>query len=155
VAAGLSAAALALTGCGSGGGGAGGGGGEFSGETLNVVAAWSGAEQENFEAVLAEFSSRTGAKVNYTSFGDNGPTYIQGQLEGGTPPNVAVLGQPALMQSLAQNGDIVPVGDGVRSAVEEHYAQCGSRARTSRPSGTTPTSTTRRAPPSPRTGTTS
>ncbi|EYT53205.1 sugar ABC transporter substrate-binding protein [Leucobacter sp. UCD-THU] len=123
VAAGLSAAALALTGCGSGGGGAGGGGGEFSGETLNVVAAWSGAEQENFEAVLAEFSSRTGAKVNYTSFGDNGPTYIQGQLEGGTPPNVAVLGQPALMQSLAQNGDILPVGDGVRSAVEEHYAQ--------------------------------
>lgn len=77
VAAGVSAAALALTGCGSGGGGgADGGDGEFSGETLNVVAAWSGAEQKNFEAVLDEFSSRTGAKVNYTSFGDNGPTYI-------------------------------------------------------------------------------
>ncbi|QZY53363.1 extracellular solute-binding protein [Leucobacter tenebrionis] len=125
--AGAAIAALALTGCGSGGSGGGGGDdtatGDFEGESLNVVAAWSGAEQENFEAVLDEFSKRTGAKVTYTSFGDNGPTYIQGQLEGGTPPNVAVLGQPALMQSLAQNGDIVPVADGVRSAVEENYAQ--------------------------------
>ena len=125
--AGAAIAALALAGCGSGGSGGGGGDdaatGDFEGESLNVVAAWSGAEQENFEAVLDEFSKRTGAKVTYTSFGDNGPTYIQGQLEGGTPPNVAVLGQPALMQSLAQNGDIVPVADGVRSAVEENYAQ--------------------------------
>ena len=125
-AAGLAAAALALTGCGSGGGGESGGGeaggDEFAGETLNVVAAWSGAEQENFEKVLDEFSNRTGAKVTYTSFGDNGPTYIQGQLEGGTPPNVAIIGQPALMQSLAENGDIVPVGESVQSAVEENYS---------------------------------
>jgi alpha-glucoside transport system substrate-binding protein len=122
-AAGIAAVALALTGCASGGGGdtggdAGGGaaGDEFAGETLNVAAAWSGAEQQNFE-------HRTGAKVNYTSFGDNGPTYIRGQLEGGSPPNVAVLGQPALMQSLAEEGDILPVGDAVRSAVEENYSE--------------------------------
>ena len=67
-------------------------GGDFSGTTLNVVAAWSGAEQANFEKVLDKFEQQTGATVNYTSFGDNGPTYIQGQLEGGTPPNVAVVG---------------------------------------------------------------
>ncbi|GAB2551257.1 ABC transporter substrate-binding protein [Leucobacter ruminantium] len=73
--------------------------------------------------MLEEFGKRTGAEVTYTSFGDNGPTYIQGQLEGGTPPNVAILGQPALMRSLAQNGDIKPVADSVRSAVEENYAQ--------------------------------
>ncbi|WP_449283592.1 ABC transporter substrate-binding protein [Leucobacter sp.] len=126
-AAGAAAVALALTGCASGDGGGGGGDGaagdEFSGETLNVAAAWSGAEQENFEAVLDEFEQRTGATVNYTSFGDNGPTYLQGQLEGGTPPNVAILGQPALMQSLASEGDILPVGDAVKSAVEENYSE--------------------------------
>ncbi|MBK0418130.1 carbohydrate ABC transporter substrate-binding protein [Leucobacter sp. CSA1] len=119
--------ALALSGCASGGGGDGASEptieGDFSGETLNVAAAWSGAEQENFEAVLDAFEEATGATVNYTSFGDNGPTYIQAQLEGGTPPNVAVIGQPALMESLAQNGDITPLGDGASSAVEEHYSQ--------------------------------
>ncbi|MGJ0203509.1 ABC transporter substrate-binding protein [Leucobacter sp. gxy201] len=117
-------AALVLTGC---SGGTSGDDvavdGDFSGETLTIAAAWSGAEQKNFEAVLGAFEDATGAKVDYTSFGDNGPTYIQGQLEGGTPPNVAVLGQPALMQSLAENGDIQPLGDSVKSAVEKNYAQ--------------------------------
>jgi len=125
-------AALVLTGCGGGGDTDGGGDesapevsidGDFSGTTLNVVAAWSGAEQKNFEAVLAAFADATGAKVNYTSFGDNGPTYIQGQLEGGTPPNIAVTGQPALLRSLATNGDIVPLGDDAQAAVEENYSQ--------------------------------
>src|SRR5690606_4163000 len=91
--------------------------------TLNVVAAWSGAEQANFEAVLQQFEDATGASVTYTSFGDNGPTYISGQLEGGTPPNVAVVGQPALMQQLAADGSIMPLSDDVQAAVEENYSQ--------------------------------
>ncbi|MFT4220487.1 MAG: ABC transporter substrate-binding protein [Microbacterium sp.] len=119
--------AALIAGCSGGGGGgsteSSGGGGDLAGTTLNVVAAWSGAEQENFEAVLKKFTDDTGAKVNYTSFGDNGPTFIQGQIEGGTPPNVAVIGQPALMQSLAESGDIKPVSDDVRTAVEANYSQ--------------------------------
>lgn len=120
----FAATALVVSGC------AGGGDdadvpvdGDFSGQTLNVVAAWSGAEQANFEAVLEAFEQATGATVNYTSFGDNGPTYIQGQLEGGTPPNVAVLGQPALMESLATNGDLQPVTDEVEQIVGENYTE--------------------------------
>lgn len=97
--------------------------GDFAGTTLSVVAAWSGAEQENFEAVLDEFEEATGASVTYTSFGDNGPTYIAGQLEGGTPPNIAVVGQPALMQSLANDGHLVPLADDVRAEVEANYSQ--------------------------------
>ncbi|MFV0320453.1 MAG: ABC transporter substrate-binding protein [Microbacterium sp.] len=123
----LSVTGLLVVGCAGGGGGGstddGGGGGDFAGTTLNVTAAWSGAEQANFEAVLQKFQDDTGATVNYTSFGDNGPTYLQGQLEGGTPPNVAIVGQPALMQSLAQAGDILPVSDDVKSEVEKNYSQ--------------------------------
>ena len=104
----IAATGLVVSGCAGGGGGGGSSSapsGEFAGQTLNVVAAWSGAEQKNFELVLKKFEDDTGAKVNYTSFGDNGPTYIQGQLEGGTPPNIALTGQPALLQSLAAQGD--------------------------------------------------
>lgn len=96
---------------------------DFSGTTLNVVAAWSGAEQANFEQVLAAFSEQTGAEVTYTSFGDNGPTYISGQLEGGTPPNVAVVGQPALMQQLATDGHLIPLSDDIAAEVEANYSQ--------------------------------
>lgn len=127
-AAGVAAVALLVTGCSSGGGDSGGGdaatsGDSLAGETLEVAAAWSGDEQKNFEAVLKAFEDETGAKVNYTSFGDNGPTYISGQLEGGTPPNVAIVGQPALMQSLAQDASIVAVDATVADAVSNNYSQ--------------------------------
>lgn len=96
---------------------------DLSGETLTVAAAWSGAEQANFEEVLAKFEDETGATIDYTSFGDNGPTYIQSQLEGGTPPNVAVIAQPALLQSLASGGDLVALSDDAAAAVEENYSE--------------------------------
>lgn len=122
----LAATSLVVAGCAGGGGGdssAAPGGGDFAGQTLNVVAAWSGAEQKNFELVLKKFEDDTGATVNYTSFGDNGPTYIQGQLEGGTPPNIALTGQPALLQSLAADGNLFPVSDEVKKAVEANYSK--------------------------------
>ena len=95
--------------------------GDFSGETLTVAAAWSGGEQKNFEAVLDKFEEETGATVNYTSFGDNGPAYLQTQLEGGKPPNVAVISQPALLQSLAADGDLVPLSDDAAATVKENF----------------------------------
>src|SRR5690554_3861355 len=98
-------AGLALAGCSPSEDGGGGDGGDFAGTTLEVAAAWSGAEQTNFEAVLDEFESRTGATVNYTSFGDNAATTLGTQIEGGNPPNVAMLAQPALMQSMAAAGN--------------------------------------------------
>lgn len=122
---GLAVTGLLVAGCAGGGGGTGSDDtvdGDFAGKTLTVAAAWSGAEQKNFEAVLKKFSDDTGATVNYTSFGDNGPTFLQGQLEGGTPPNVAVIGQPALLQSLAAAGDIKALNDKVQSAVGDNYS---------------------------------
>ena len=100
------AAALALAGCAGGDGGGEAVEGDFSGVTLEVSAAWSGAEQENFELVLDKFEADTGATVNYTSFGDKAATTLGTQIEGGNPPDVAVLAQPALLQSLAADGNL-------------------------------------------------
>lgn len=113
---------LAMTGC-SSDGGDGGGDGEFSGTTLEVAAAWTGAEQANFEKVLGEFESRTGAKVNYTSFGDKAATTLGTQIEGGSPPNVALIAQPALMQQLAADGNLQPLSDDALATVKENYSQ--------------------------------
>lgn len=126
----MSVVGLALSGC-SGGGDDGGGGGtdeapveaDLAGETLEVAAAWSGAEQENFEAVLAEFEEATGATVNYTSFGDQAATTLGTQIEGGSPPDVAMLAQPALMEQLAADGALQPLSDETISIVEDNYSQ--------------------------------
>jgi len=128
----IGAVSLALAACSSGtdgdatpppGTGGGGGGGEFSGVTLDVSAAWSGAEQENFERVLAAFEEMTGATVNYTSFGDQAATTLGTQIEGGSPPDVAILPQPALLQRFAEEGHLAPLSDETLSVVEANYAQ--------------------------------
>jgi len=112
-------AGLVLAGCAGGTAGS----GEFSGTTLQVSATWSGAEQENFEAVLDVFEQQTGATVEYSSFGDNGATTLNTQVEGGNPPDVAVVGQPALLQQLATDGAIVPLGAEAAANVADNYSQ--------------------------------
>ncbi len=124
-------AALALASCSSGGntasqapsGSPTGSSMDFSGQTLNVSAAWSGAEQTNFEAVLKKFSDETGAKVNYTSFGDQASTTLGTQIAGGNPPNVAVISQPALLNQLATAGNLKPLSAATSAEVAKNYSQ--------------------------------
>ncbi len=96
---------------------------DLSGVTLNVSAAWSGDEQANFEQVLKKFSDDTGATVNYTSFGDQAATTLGTQIEGGNPPNIAVISSPALLQQFAKAGDLKPLTDATAAEVAKNYAQ--------------------------------
>ena len=95
---------------------------DLSGVTLNVSASWSGDEQKNFEQVLKQFSDETGAKVNYTSFGDQAATTLGTQIEGGNPPDVALLPQPALLAQYAADGSIKPLGDATAEAAHANYS---------------------------------
>ena len=126
--------ALVLTGCGSGAGGAGGADGmgeeasspavtaDLSGVTLQVSASWSGTEQANFEKVLDLFEQETGATVNYTSFGDNASTVLGTQIEGGNPPDVALVSQPALLEQFVTNGHAQALSEDTLAAVQQNYA---------------------------------
>lgn len=124
-----STTAIALTACGSGGGtdngdnGGGGGGDELKGVTLNVASDWSGAEQKNFEKVLAQFEKNTGAEVNYTSYGTNVATTLGTKIQGGDPPDVAVIPQPGLLDSLAKAGNLTPLDKDTLKEVKENYSQ--------------------------------
>ncbi|MGW9632345.1 ABC transporter substrate-binding protein [Agromyces sp. NPDC055520] len=115
--------ALVLAGCTSGGTSPSSGAGDLSGVTLNVAADWSGAEQTNFESVLKKFTDDTGAKVNYTSYGSDVATTLNTKVEGGDPPDVAVIPQPGLLDSLAADGSLIPLSDEVKTAVEANYSK--------------------------------
>lgn len=120
-------AAVALLGAACAGGDVGGDGGDAGGGagggSLTVVAVWTGAEQENFEAVLDAFSQESGVDVSYSSTGDDVGAYLGTQIEGGSPPDVAMLPQPGLLRDLANQGALQPVGDEARAALEDNYAQ--------------------------------
>lgn len=96
---------------------------DLNGVTLNVAADWSGAEQANFEKVLARFTSDTGAKVNYTSYGSDVATTLNTKIQGGDPPDVAVIPQPGLLNSLAKAGSLIALDDAAQAEAKADYSQ--------------------------------
>jgi ABC-type glycerol-3-phosphate transport system substrate-binding protein len=118
--------AMAIAGCSSGGSqtpSASTNGQDLKGVTLNVAADWSGAEQANFQKVLDAFTAKTGATVNYTSYGSNVATTLNTKIAGGDPPDVAVIPQPGLLQSLAKAGSLIPLSATTLAAVKKNYSQ--------------------------------
>jgi alpha-glucoside transport system substrate-binding protein len=119
-------AALVLAGCSGGSGNTktgGGSGGDLDGVTLNVAADWSGGEQTSFEKVLKQFSDDTGAKVNYTSYGSDVATTLNTKIQGGDPPDVAVIPQPGLLQSLAKAGSLIKLDSAAQDEVKANFSQ--------------------------------
>ncbi|MBC9718182.1 carbohydrate ABC transporter substrate-binding protein [Streptomyces sp. TRM66268-LWL] len=128
--------ALALSGCGDDkksedkpGGGKDTGAAEtvelpkLDGQTLEVSAVWSGPEEKNFKAVLAEFEKRTGAKVNYLSTGDNTATVLGTRIEGGKPPNVSFLPQVGVLQQFAERGWVKPLGPEAIKQLDKNFSK--------------------------------
>jgi ABC-type glycerol-3-phosphate transport system substrate-binding protein len=99
-----------------------GGDGGASG-TISVMAVWTGPEQEAFQAVLDGFTeANPDVTVNYTSAGDQLPTQLSTAVEGGNPPDVAVLPQPGLMTDFAGQGALQPI-DFAAGDIEENFGE--------------------------------
>jgi alpha-glucoside transport system substrate-binding protein len=77
---------------------------------ISVMAVWTGAEQKSFQAVINGFKQKNpGVSVTYTSAGDQLPTVLATAIQGGNPPDVAMLPQPGLMKDFVKKGALKPV----------------------------------------------
>lgn len=127
---------LAAAACGSGDGGdddSGGGSSQdiketvklpdLKGQEIQVAAVWTGAEQKLFKKVLSEFEERTGAKVKFVPTGDNVATYIGSKIEGGKPPDVAMLPQVGVLQQFADKGWVKPLSAETKKELGKNFAQ--------------------------------
>ena len=116
--------AVMAAGCGGDDDGAGGieGDEEVTG-SVAVMAVWTGPEQEAFQAVLDGFTELfPNVQVNYTSAGDQLPTQLSTAVEGGNPPDIAVLPQPGLMRDFAGEGALQPI-DFAREDIESNFSE--------------------------------
>src|SRR5665811_687432 len=95
---------------------------DLSGQTMEVAAVWSGEEQANFQKIIDAFQEQTGAKVTFTSTGDQIATILGTRIQGGSPPAVAILPQPGLMYSLVDQGALQPLEDVVGPEMDANYA---------------------------------
>lgn len=90
--------------------------------TISVTAVWTGAEQRAFEAVIDGFTEQNpDARVNYTSAGDQLPTVLATAVQGGNPPDVAMIPQPGLIRQFAESGDLQPI-EFARADLEANFA---------------------------------
>jgi Bacterial extracellular solute-binding protein len=95
---------------------------DLSGQTVEVAATWTSSEQTNFEKVLGLFEDQTGATVKYISTGDDIAAYLGPKIEGGKPPDVAILPQPGVLKSFADDGALVSIEQTAGDLVDANYA---------------------------------
>ncbi len=100
---------------------------DLLGQTVEVAATWSGAEQQNFQAVLDAFHAHTGATVRYTSGGNDLAVLLNSRLAGGSPPDVALIPQPGVVAQLAARGALKPLTGNALAAVRANYTDAWQR----------------------------
>ncbi|MBJ7609169.1 MAG: extracellular solute-binding protein [Candidatus Dormibacteraeota bacterium] len=120
------AAVLTLSACGSSSTSssspAGGGTPQAIGGNVSVWAVWSGTEQKDFQAVLADFNTKTGVTGQFQSKGDQLPTVLGTAIAGGAPPDVAILPQPGLLHDLVKKNALKPIDSVVGDILTSQYA---------------------------------
>ena len=92
--------------------------------SIVVWAKWgaSGGEGESFLQVLEPFKEQTGVGITYVGVGDALPTLLRTQVEGGEPPDVAILPQPGVLDDFAELGVLVPIEDFLGETIDADFA---------------------------------
>ena len=93
---------------------------DLKGETLTIFGPWRGEDEAYAQSILDYFREATGADVKYSS-SENFEQQIVIDTQAGSPPNIAVLPQPGLIQDLASKGLLAPLDDATRDYVKDNY----------------------------------
>lgn len=101
---------------------------DLKGETLTIFGPWRGEDEALARSVLDYFAEATGVEIKYSS-SENYEQQIVIDTQAGSPPNIAILPQPGLIQDLASKGVLTPLGDDVATWVKENYAAGDSWAK--------------------------
>jgi len=96
--------------------------GEFEGTSVLAMGAFAGGDEEaRFNAVNDQFTEMTGIEVNYEGTRDF-EVVINTRVEGGDPPDVALLPQPGLKNRFAEAGELIPLWPSIVERIEENYS---------------------------------
>ena len=119
-------AVLVLAACGNGEEGDGDGAAdvEEGDGSIVVTSLWGGTEEEAFTAVLDAFTEETGIEAEYEANRTDYATVLRTRIQGGNPPDVAIIPGIGTLRSLARDGSLISMADlGIEQAdIEGNYA---------------------------------
>lgn len=95
--------------------------GTFDGGEVEVYTTITGIELGQLEQSFDDFESCTGLTVNVVS-SDEFETEINIRIEGGNPPDLAIIPQPGLLQTVVGTGSVVPAPASVEANVDEFWS---------------------------------
>ena len=81
----------------------------FNGKTVSIQTQWIGGEGTNFAAAVADFATATGIKIQIDSIGSSHETVLKTRIDGGKPPDLAMLAQPTPILAYAAAGKVSDV----------------------------------------------
>ncbi|GLY47723.1 ABC transporter substrate-binding protein [Lentzea sp. NBRC 102530] len=89
---------------------------------VQIMASWTGQEEQRFLEVLAEFEKDENVVVEYV--GTRALSQVLGsEVRQGTPPDIALLPSPGELAAYARDGHLVPLDGIVPSGQDEYSAQ--------------------------------
>lgn len=95
--------------------------GTFDGGEVEVYTTISGVELTQLEDTFTDFQECTGLTVNVVG-SDEFETEINIRVEGGNPPDLAIIPQPGLLQTLVGTGAVKPAPASVEANVDEFWS---------------------------------
>jgi alpha-glucoside transport system substrate-binding protein len=99
----------------------------FNGKKVNIQTQWVGGEGTNFAAAIADYAKATGINIQVDSIGSSHETVLKTRVEGGTPPDLAMLAQPTGVLVYADEGKLIEVSTfmDAKKLNDEHPATVG------------------------------
>ena len=91
---------------------------------VDILGLWGGEELASFEALFAPWVASTGGEVDFVGTRDI-TTLLTLNVEGGTPPDIALPAEVGLFQRFAAAGELVPLSacPGLEETVLANYPQ--------------------------------
>ena len=95
----------------------------LSGKSFTILGQWTGGEQAAFQTVLNAFDQKTGATAHYTAApGGDEATVLGAKVNGGNPPDVAILALPGAIAQYGNAGKLKPVSSSAQAAVAANFS---------------------------------
>jgi len=94
----------------------------MAGKSVNIQTQWVAGEGTNFAAAVADFTKATGITFKIDSIASSHETILRTRIEGGTPPDLAVLAQPTAVVAYGDAGKLVDLAFMGQKLTDEHPA---------------------------------
>jgi alpha-glucoside transport system substrate-binding protein len=99
----------------------------YKGKSVTMQTQWVGGEGLGFAAAIADFGKATGITFKIDSIASSHETILRTRIEGGSPPDLAVLAQPTAVVAYADEGKVIDLASfmDAKKLTDEHAATIG------------------------------